>query len=283
LGFQVPCLQVKDLGKGLFPFDIIIPQFKIALYIIEAGYMKPKAFTFLAIFLPFLFLSAELKFDVPGNQGISACTPANTKYSENYWCYSDLEYTIVLWLRNDSDKTYSNVQINTEFPGFYMEYVPNSTEYGKNITDIGYHLFAENWVKIPDLENGGFPLEDGIFSFETIRSSEENDYTCSDENSFIIRYRVKIDAATPRNHVFEINALVKPDDNSDFWLTFNIPHKLSFYDNCVKNQEDIDMTKCGTIKTETSDENSDESSTQDVELIDDSKKNDNSGCSCIFI
>lgn len=235
--------------------------------------MKKTVITFFTILLIISSLSAELKFDVPSVNRVTACTPVNTERSEKHWCYSDLEYTIALHYRNDSTEDFSNVGIHTEFPSFFMEYVPNSTEYGINIQSGGGILTAEEWVSIPDLENNAFPLENGVFNIELIKSSREDDCFANDENSFLVRYKVKISELTPRNHAFEIKVLLTKEGEGYSWLNY-YPLRITFYDNCLEDQEDIDMSQCGgsTEDAETPDEYTDfdnDDLTNDIDKKDD--------------
>ena len=217
-------------------------------------------------------------FHTIGKEDIAACTPSK---DENGWCHSDLNHTFAIRLQNWGERSAYNIKVQTELP-FFMNYVEGSTEYAAELSSKNGELVSENWINIPDGEGGAFPLTQPTLIFDELNPCDPDDDYLSCKNAMFLRFSVKIDSRTPVNEVFEMVAYITVDDFPTFKTNLGIPVKLKFSDNCLENQEDIDMSECGgsTKESETPDE--DAESTQDTELIDDSgKKSD--GCSVSLI
>ena len=219
----------------------------------------------------------------PG-QELAVCAPCAEK--GDYWCESDLEYTFVIRLKNYGERTAEDISIKTTIPE-YMEYVKNSTEFSNAMyptypTNGDKYLYSNKWTSIPDGKDGEFPLKEDPIVLERLSPDNTNDMV-QPELALFVRYRTKLkDGGRIKSMVIESRAEIGIKGSSKMYTNSGVPLKLRFSDNSLSNQEDIDMTECGTAKTETPDEDDDADSTQDTELTDDSN-NKSSGCNCIFL
>jgi hypothetical protein len=244
------------------------------------------------IFTNMLIVSTDLAdptpdFHIPMQQEMVACTPADTPHSpyslNGNWCYGELEYTFVIRLQNWGKKASPPVSVQTLIPTF-MEYVPDSTEIANKFSIIKGKLIADNWIPVPDLENTGFPLENGVQVAETMKPCNHNYGYLSDCDTFFVRFRTKVKDTTPKNEVFELNAMISADGYPSFWANMGIPVKLVYSDSgCVEKQEDVDLSECGgtpEITDEQPDTDSDSVTDDDMEI---SEKDNSFGCGCSII
>jgi len=216
-------------------------------------------------------------FHKVGRRELVACTPSN---DEDRWCHSDLEYTFAVRLQAWGYKPVNNMKIKAEIP-FLMTYVEGSTEYSTDLTPIGNQLTSENWTNVPDKAGGSFPLAQPTLILDELKPCAPDEGYLSCENTLFLRFSVKIDPRAERNEIFEMLAYIEVDDLPIYRTNSGIPIKLTYSENCVENQEDIDMSECGRdIETKVPD--NDTNTTQDTELNDDSQKSSD-GCICIFL
>ena len=247
------------------------------------------------IFTNMLIVSTDLAdptpdFHIPSQPEMVACTPTEipfNPYSLNgSWCYGELEYTFVIRLQNWGEKASPPVSVQTLIPTF-MEYVPDSTEIANKFSIIKGKRIADNWIPVPDLENTGFPLENGIQVAETMKPCNYNyDYlSASDCDTFFVRFRTKVKDTTPKNEVFELNAMISAEGYPSYRTNYGIPVKLVYSDSgCVEKQEDVDLSECGGTPEITDEEPDTDTDTDSIPATDDdteiSKKDSNSGCGC---
>ena len=247
------------------------------------------------IFTNMLIISTDLAdatpdFHIPSQPEMVACTPADTPlspYSLNgNWCYGELEYTFVIRLQNWGEKASPPVSVQTLIPTF-MEYVPDSTEIANKFSIIKGKRIADNWIPVPDLENTGFPLENGVQVAETMKPCNYNyDYlSASDCDTIFVRFRTKVKDTTHKNEVFELTATISAEGYPSFWANMGYPVKLVYSDSgCVEKQEDVDLSECGGTPETTDEQPETDTDTDSIPATDDdseiSKKDSNSGCGC---
>jgi len=212
------------------------------------------------------------------HEELVACTPSK---DEGHWCHSDLEYSFAVRLQAWGYKPVNNIKIKAEIP-FLMTYVEGSTEYSTDLTPEREELISENWIKVPDENGSEFPLTQSKLIVNELQPCDPAQDYLSCENTLFLRFSVKIDPRAERNEIFEMLAYIEVDDLPIYRTNMGLPVKLTYSENCVENQEDIDMSECGTIiEDEAPDDDAD--TAQDTELNDDSQNKGNSGCSIVFL
>lgn len=240
--------------------------------------------TITCVFIVLLSIMSVSAKDIPYFQELVACTPAkaNTIYYDEYWCYSDLEYTVVLRIQNWTEEKWKNVTVKIEIP-LFMEYVPNSTEYASKFEMINGHLTAAEWQTVNDDDTEIFPLLKGAKIVDTIQPCSTDDNNCSKEIVFV-RFRTKVKDTTPKNEVFELTATISAERYPSFWANMGYPVKLVYSDSgCVEKQEDVDLSECGGTPETTDEQPETDSDPVTDNNSETSEKDNSSGCNVLII
>ena len=180
-------------------------------------------------------------FDIPGRAELVACTPAN---EDGKWCERG-EHTFAIRIQNWGDDITPPVTVKASIPKG-MEYIPGSTEYGTNFSAYENERRVYRWTRIPDLEDGGFPLEEGFQVAETIDFCGWDDDYLSCENLIMVRFRATVKNQIQKHDVIEASASINTIGFPDYKTNLGIPLKLRVEPaECVTNNEGIDLSKCG--------------------------------------
>jgi len=190
-----------------------------------------------------LVVSVDTKapmFDIPGRLEKVACTPAN---EDGMWCEKG-EHTFAIRIQNWGDDITPSVFVKDTIP-VGMEYVPGSTEYAIEFETEGTEKIAKKWKKIPDVGDGGFPLELGFKVSDTINfCAADSDYL-SCKNLIVVRFRATVPTTTNKNAVLENVAMIDTTGFPTYRTNLGLPVKLkNTAAGCVV-AEDIDLSTCG--------------------------------------
>ena len=180
-------------------------------------------------------------FDIPGRAELVACTPAN---KDDKWCENG-EHTFAIRIQNWGDDIAPPVTVKASIP-VGMEYIPGSTEYSTDFISIDNEMIATNWHRIPDLEDGELPLEEGFQVAETIDFCDRDDDYPSCFNLIMVRFRTRVKADVTKSTVIEASASIETSGYPDYKTNLGIPSKLRLEPSeCVTSDDEIDLSKCG--------------------------------------
>lgn len=180
-------------------------------------------------------------FDIPGRPELVACTPTD---EEGKWCENG-EHTFAIRIQNWGDDITPPVIVKASIPEG-MEYIPGTTEYGNNFSVAGDERRVYRWIRIPDIEDGGFPLEDGFEVSDTLYFCDrDGDYlTCND--LIIVRFRTKVRVDIQKHDVIEASASIETVGSPNYKTNLGISLKLkNTATGCDFYQEGVDLSKCG--------------------------------------
>ena len=221
-------------------------------------------------------------FDIPEKSEVISCTPASNGKD---WC-SDLEHTAAIKIQNWGERAAQTVSVKASYDEL-AKYVPNSTEYAVEFKEVDGNLIAKEWIPVPDLGDGEFPLLENVKVADKLEPCIHFGSHNSNCDTVILRYRFNVHPAIEYYQVLDHEFLISSKQVEYYTVGKVMP---GHYGACVETQEEVDLTLCGGTPEDLIDDDTvpdDEIPDQDEILIINDADNGHStavnyGCSCLI-